>query len=148
MAANRGPSTCSTSPKAIQKKISSAVTDSGSEVRRGPEKPGISNLLEILAAIRGSDADTVAEDFAQARYGEFKKAVAEEIIEYLRPVRERYAELRADEQGLEATLSRGAEQAAEIADPIVADVRRAMGFGAAAPARSPGTSGAGATVAG
>src|SRR5487761_2082245 len=130
-------------PKAIQKKISSAVTDSGSEVRRDPDKPGISNLLEILAAIRGSDADTVAQDFAQTRYGEFKKAVAEEVIEYLAPVRERYAELRADEEGLAATLARGAEQAAEIADPIVAEVRRAMGFGAAAPPGSAGTSGAG-----
>ena len=135
-------------PKAIQKKISSAVTDSGSEVRRDREKPGISNLLEILAAIRGSDADTVAQDFAQARYGEFKKAVAEEVIEYLAPVRERYAELRADEEGLAATLAGGAERAAAIADPIVAEVRRAMGFGAVAPPDSTATSGAGATVAG
>jgi len=134
-------------PKAIQKKIASAVTDSGSEVRRDPEKPGISNLLEILAAVRASDADTVAEQFAGARYGEFKKAVAEEVIEYLAPVRERYQALRGDEQGLEATLARGAEQAARVAAPTLAELRRAMGFGAAGQPGPGGPSGAPATVA-
>ena len=118
-------------PGAIRKKLASAVTDSGSELRRGPDKPGVSNLLEIMAAVRGSDPASIEAEFAAARYGEFKQALAEELDGYLAPVRERYAEVRRDEAGLEATLASGAERAARIADSTVADVRRAMGFGAA-----------------
>jgi tryptophanyl-tRNA synthetase len=116
-------------PSAIEKKLKRAVTDSGSDVRRGPGKPGISNLIEILAAIRGAGPDEIEREYAAARYGEFKGAVAAAVIDYLAPVRERYAELRSDEAGLEATLSDGAARARRIAAPTVADVRRAMGFG-------------------
>ena len=94
-------------PKAIRKKIAGAVTDSGSEVRRAPEKPGISNLIEILAAVRGSAPAAVEAEFAAARYGDFKAAVADAVIDYLAPVRERYEQLRADEAALEAMLARG-----------------------------------------
>src|SRR5271167_889349 len=83
-------------PKAIEKKLKAAVTDSGSEVRRGPEKPGVTNLIDILAAVRGVDQAAVEADFSDARYGEFKVAVAGEVVDYLAPVRERYRELRAD----------------------------------------------------
>jgi len=117
-------------PKTIEKKVKSAVTDSGSEVRRDPEKAGISNLIEILAAVRGTTPDAVEADFAGSRYGDFKGAVATEVIEYLAPVRERYAELRGDEAELERILGAGAERAREIAAPIVADVRLRMGVGA------------------
>ena len=92
-------------PKAIEKKFKSAVTDSGSEVRRGPEKAGIGNLIEILAAVRGTSPEQIESDFSEARYGEFKTAVAEAVIEYLTPVRERYEALRADEAALEAVLA-------------------------------------------
>src|SRR5215213_2536811 len=88
-------------PKAIEKKIKSAVTDSGSEVVRAPGKPGISNLIEVLAVIRGVEPEAIERDFADARYGDFKGAVAEAVAEYLAPVRERYHELRGDEAGLE-----------------------------------------------
>jgi tryptophanyl-tRNA synthetase len=117
-------------PKAVEKKIKSAVTDSGSEVRMDAQKPGISNLIEILAATRGSATAAVEEDFAQARYGEFKQAVAEAVIDYLAPVRERYAPLRADEGELERILAIGCEQARTIARPTLRDVRRLMGVGA------------------
>ncbi len=82
---------------AIEKKFKRAVTDSGSEVRRGAEKPGITNLIEILAAVRGQTPEQVEEQMKDARYGELKGAVAAAVIDYLAPVRERYAELRADE---------------------------------------------------
>ncbi len=118
-------------PEAIEKKFKSAVTDSGSEVRRSAEKPGISNLIEILAAVRGTDPDAVEAELAQARYGEFKGAVAKAVIEYLSPVRERYQQLRADEAALEAMLADGAARAREIAADTLADVRDRMGVGTA-----------------
>jgi len=124
-------------PKAIEKKIGSAVTDSGSEVRRGQEKPGITNLIEIVAAVRGVDPSAVEDSFAESRYGDFKKAVAAEVIAYLEPVRERYAQLREDEAALESILARGAEQAREIASETLVDVRERMGVGA--PSGSAGT---------
>jgi tryptophanyl-tRNA synthetase len=116
-------------PKAIEKKIKSAVTDSGSEVRRGPDKPGVGNLIEILAAVRGSDPAAIEAEFAQARYGELKAAVASAVVEYLTPVRERYQQLRGDEDALEAMLDDGAARATAIAAETLADVRERMGFG-------------------
>jgi tryptophanyl-tRNA synthetase len=123
-------------PKAIEKKFKSAVTDSGSEVRRAPEKPGIANLIEILAAVRGIDQAAVESEFADARYGEFKSAVATAVVEYLTPVRERYVELRADEDTLEEILAAGAAQAQAIAAETLADVRELMGVGAPRRART------------
>jgi len=118
-------------PDAIAKKFRSAVTDSGREVRRGPGKEGISNLIEILAVVRGVEPEEIEREFEGAGYGDFKKAVAEGVIEYLGPVRERYAELRPDEAGLERVLAVGAEKARAIASEVVADVRERMGFGQA-----------------
>jgi tryptophanyl-tRNA synthetase len=117
-------------PAAIEKKFKSAVTDSGSEVQRGPEKPGIGNLIEILAAVRGLDPAAVESEFSDARYGEFKGAVAAAVIDYLAPVRERYQELRADEAALESMLADGARRASEIAAGTLAEVREHMGVGA------------------
>ena len=117
-------------PKAIEKKLKSAVTDSGSDVRRDPAKPGISNLIEVLAAVRGGSPDAVEAEFADARYGDFKTAVAAAVVAYLAPVRERYDALRSDEPALEAILARGAEHAHAIAAPTLADVRERMGIGA------------------
>jgi tryptophanyl-tRNA synthetase len=116
-------------PDAIRKKLGSAVTDSGREVRRGEDKPGITNLIDILAVASGSDPATVEGDFADAGYGDFKKAVAEATVELLAPVREGYAELRPDEAALEATLAAGAEKARALASPTLAEVRDAMGVG-------------------
>jgi tryptophanyl-tRNA synthetase len=115
---------------AIEKKFKRAVTDSGSEVRRGAEKPGIANLIEILAAVRGETPEQVEDQMKDARYGDLKGAVASAVIDYLAPVRERYAELRADEGSLEAILAGGAERARAIAGETLADVRARMGVGA------------------
>jgi tryptophanyl-tRNA synthetase len=116
-------------PEAIRKKLGSAVTDSGREVLRGAEKPGITNLIDILAVARGVDQDAVEREFAGVGYGDFKKAVAEAVVAYLAPVQERYAELRPDEAGLERILAEGAEKAREIAAATLVDVRSRMGFG-------------------
>jgi tryptophanyl-tRNA synthetase len=117
-------------PVAIKKKFKSAVTDSGSEVRRGPGKEGVGNLIEILAAVRGSTPEQIESEFAEARYGEFKEAVVEAVIAYLTPVQERYGALRADEAGLEAVLAAGAGRAREIAAGTLREVRERMGVGA------------------
>jgi tryptophanyl-tRNA synthetase len=123
-------------PKKIEKKLKGAVTDSGSEVRRGEGKPGIANLIEILAAIRGVDPAAVEDEFAGARYGEFKTAVAAAVVDYLSPVRERYEQLRGDEGALEAILADGAARAAAMAAETLAEVRERMGVGAPRRART------------
>jgi tryptophanyl-tRNA synthetase len=114
---------------AIRRKIGRAETDSGREVVRAPDKPGVSNLIEVLSVARATDPDAIEREFEGQGYGDFKKAVAEEVVTLLGPVRDRYRELRADEQGLERTLAAGAERARENARPVIADVRAAMGIG-------------------
>jgi tryptophanyl-tRNA synthetase len=118
-------------PRAIEKKIKSAVTDSGAEIRRSPEKPGVSNLIEILAVARGLTPEAVEAELANARgYGDLKAAVAAAVIDYLAPVRLRYPDLRADEAALEAVLAGGATRARAIAATTLVDVRERMGVGA------------------
>jgi len=121
-------------PDAIAKKFRSAVTDTGAEVRRAPDKPGISNLIDILAAVRGVSPETIESEFEGSQYGPFKTAVAEAVIGHLAPVRERYDALRADEAGLERALELGAAKARTIAAETLADVRTVMGVGPRVPA--------------
>jgi tryptophanyl-tRNA synthetase len=116
-------------PSAITKKLRSAVTDSGSEVKRGKGKEGIANLIEIQAVARGVSPEDVEKEFDGSGYGDFKGAVAESVVEFLAPVRERYQELRPDEPALDAALSAGAEKARAIASETLAEVRDAMGIG-------------------
>jgi tryptophanyl-tRNA synthetase len=116
-------------PAAIVRKFKRAVTDSGTDVVRAQDKPGVSNLIEVLAAVRGATPESVEAEFRDARYGDFKVAVADEVAGYLAPVRERYAQLRPDEAALERVLAAGAEKAQAIAAATMADVREAMGVG-------------------
>jgi tryptophanyl-tRNA synthetase len=116
-------------PDAIVKKIKRAQTDSGTDIVRGPDKAGITNLIDIYSVARGVDAEQVEREFAGQGYGAFKQAVGEATAELLAPVRERYRELRADEAAIERALAQGAEQAREIAVPVMADVRSVMGIG-------------------
>ena len=116
-------------PGTVEKKIKSAVTDSGSEVARSPDKPGITNLIDILAVVRGVEPARIESEFDGAGYGHFKQAVAEAVVDYLAPVRARYQELRPDEQQLHAILHAGAEKAHAIAHEVVALARDRMGVG-------------------
>jgi tryptophanyl-tRNA synthetase len=116
-------------PDAVTKKFRSAVTDSGTDVVRGPDKAGISNLIEILSAVRGVRPEEVEKEFDGAGYGAFKAAVADAVVDYLTPVRERFQELRGDEARLEQILADGAEKARAIAADTLLDVRQAMGVG-------------------
>jgi tryptophanyl-tRNA synthetase len=117
-------------PDMVAKKVRSAVTDSGSEVRRGPDKAGISNLIEILSVVRDAQPEAIESEFDGSGYGDFKTAVADEVVAYLAPVRERYEELRGDQARLEATLAQGAEKARAIAADTLVDVRDTMGVAA------------------
>ena len=116
-------------PKTLTKKIKSAVTDSGSEVKRGEGKEGIANLIQILAVARGSSEEEVEREFDGSGYGDFKGAVAEAVVDFLAPVRERYEELRPDEAALEQSLEAGAEKARALASPTLAEIRSAIGIG-------------------
>jgi len=119
--------------------LSRAQTDSGREIVRSPEKPGITNLIEILAVARGCDPAEVESEFDGRGYGDLKTAVGDEVAEWLTPVRERYRELRADEAALEERLAEAAERARALAAPVVADVRDAMGVGPARRSVGPAT---------
>jgi tryptophanyl-tRNA synthetase len=122
-------------PAAIAKKFRSAVTDSGSDIVRGPDKAGIANLIETLAAIRATGPEQVEAEFSGSGYGAFKQAVADAVVDYLAPVRERYHAIRADEAELERILADGAEKARAIASDTLADVRLTMGVGPVRPRR-------------
>jgi len=115
--------------KAIAKKVKSAVTDSGTEVQRGPDKAGISNLIEIMAVVRDSTPDEVEREFSDARYGDFKGAVADALVDYVAPIRERYNEIRPDEAAIERVLEEGADRARAVAEDTMEDVRAKMGIG-------------------
>ena len=105
--------------KTVTKKIKSAVTDSGSEVKKGEGKEGIANLIDILAVARGSTPEEIEKEFEGSGYGDFKGAVAEAVVDFLAPVRERYEELRPDEAELERTLAAGRRKGAgdRLGDP-------------------------------
>ncbi|CAN5297933.1 tryptophan--tRNA ligase [soil metagenome] len=110
------------------KKIMRAVTDSGSEVTAGPDKPGVTNLLDLLSATTGSEVPTLEEQFEGRMYGDLKKAVAEAVNEYVRPARERYAELETDPAEVQRMLALGAARARETAVATTATVRERVGF--------------------
>jgi tryptophanyl-tRNA synthetase len=116
-------------PEAIVKKIKRAQTDSGSDIVRAPDKLGITNLIDIYSVARGVSPEEVESEFEGQGYGAFKQAVGEATAELLAPVRERYVELRRDEEGLERTLQEGARRARDIAVPTMAEVHEVMGLG-------------------
>jgi tryptophanyl-tRNA synthetase len=117
------------SPAAITKKIKAAVTDSGTDIRYDPtDKPGVSNLLDLYAAATDTPVPKVEAEFDGKRYGEFKTAVADAVVELLAPVRERYEVLAADPAELDRQLAAGAAKARSIADPVLERARRAAGL--------------------
>lgn len=115
-------------PDVIRKKFRTAVTDSGREVRRGDDKPGVSNLIDILCAATGRTPGEVEVEYEGAGYGQLKGDVGEAVVELLAPVRQRYLELRADEGELLRLLGVGAEKAAAVAAPTLATMYERMGF--------------------
>jgi tryptophanyl-tRNA synthetase len=116
------------SPDVIRKKFKVAVTDSGREVRRGPDKPGVTNLVDIMSVAVGVPPEEIEDRYDGQGYGQFKSDVAEAVIAFLEPVRLRYEELSADPGELERLLRQGAEQAAAAAQPTLDAMYDRMGF--------------------
>jgi tryptophanyl-tRNA synthetase len=117
-------------PEAISRKFKSAVTDSGNEIRRAPDKRGISNLVEIMAVARDMAPDDVEREYASdPGYAGFKEDVGAVVTEYLRPIRERYDAIRPDESHLESILGEGAAKAGAIAAKTVGTAADRMGLG-------------------
>jgi tryptophanyl-tRNA synthetase len=116
-------------PTRVVKKIRAAVTDSATDVRYDREaKPGVSNLLEILAAATGRDIDELAAEHDGQGYGAFKTAVAEAVVELLRPIRTRHAELASDPGEVARILDDGAHRARTIAADTLQRAKDAMGL--------------------
>jgi len=116
------------SPDVLERKFKRAVTDSGSEVRYSADKPGVANLMSILSATTGESFAAIEQRFAGAGYGKFKAAVAEAVIEKLKPVQQRYQDIRADEAGLQRVLKDGAARAGAHADRTLRRVHDALGL--------------------
>jgi len=115
-------------PDTIRKKVKTAVTDSGREVRRAEDKPGITNLIDIMSVATGQPPEEIEARYDGGGYGPFKESVAEAVVELLAPVQERYRELRADPRELEHLLARGAEKARAASEPTLAVMYDRMGF--------------------
>ena len=115
-------------PAVIRKKIMSAVTDMGCEVKYDEEnKPGISNLLQIYCCMKDISIEEAEKRFEGYRYGDFKKAVADAVIEELEPFQARYKEIIANKSYVEA-LKEGAEKASKIANQTLKRVQKAVGL--------------------
>ena len=119
-------------PDVIRKKFRSAVTDSGSEVRRGEDKPGVTNLVDILSVADGRGPEEIEARYDGAGYGQFKTDVGEAVVEAVAPIQERYRELRADEGELQRLLAVGAGEGAEASAPTLERMYEGMGFVAGA----------------
>ncbi len=116
-------------PDTIRRKFKSAVTDSEREIRYAPEeKPGVSNLIEILSVARGAPIPEVEAAYDGRGYGDLKADVGEAVVELFRRVQERYAELRADEGELRRLLAIGADKARETSAPTLERMYELMGF--------------------
>jgi tryptophanyl-tRNA synthetase len=115
-------------PETIRKKIKSAVTDSGREVRRGEGKEGIENLISIMSVATGEEPEAIEARYDGAGYGDFKTEVAESVVELFIPIQQRYRELRADPAELERILTLGAEKARALSNPTLAAMYERMGF--------------------
>jgi tryptophanyl-tRNA synthetase len=115
-------------PELIERKIRSAVTDSGREVVATPEKPAISNLLTILSVVSGREVSDLESDYAQSGYAQLKSDLAEAVVEFLRPFQERHAELIADPAEIARTLAVGADKAQQVAAKMLSEVFDRVGF--------------------
>jgi tryptophanyl-tRNA synthetase len=116
-------------PQLSAKKIRSAVTDSGSEVRFDvDEKPGISNLLTIYSSLTARSIAGIEEEYAGRGYGDFKKDLAEIVVDFVTPFRDRTLELLDDQKRLSEVLEHGRRQATEVAEATLRDVWQRVGF--------------------
>jgi len=115
-------------PDVVRRKFKTAVTDSGRDVVRTPDKPGVTNLVEIMAVATGEAPEAIESRYGSDGYAKFKEDVGEAVVSLFTPVQERYRELRADEGELRRLLALGAEKARAISAPTLASMYERMGF--------------------
>jgi tryptophanyl-tRNA synthetase len=115
-------------PDVIRKKLRSAVTDSGRDVRRAGDKPGVTNLIEIMSVATGDPPEAIEARYDGQGYGQFKQDVGEAVVDLIGPIQQRFQELRSDETELKKMLERGAEKGAASAAPTLATMYERMGF--------------------
>ena len=115
-------------PEAIMRKFKRAITDSEGGIYRSPEKPGVTNLIEIYSAVMGMTPEAVENEFNGKGYGVFKPAVGEAVVEALRPIREETERLLGDKGYLETLYRQGAEKAAALANRTLRKVHKKVGF--------------------
>jgi tryptophanyl-tRNA synthetase len=115
-------------PDAIRRKVMSAVTDTGREVRQAPDKPGITNLIDIMSVATGRPTADIEREYAGQGYGRFKADVADAVVACLAPIQRRYEDLRADQAELERLLSEGARKAIGTSRPTLQAMYDRMGF--------------------
>jgi tryptophanyl-tRNA synthetase len=116
-------------PDVIRKKFKTAVTDSDTDVRHDREqKPGITNLLEIMSVATGEPIPELEARYDGSGYGQFKEDVGDAVVKLLVPIQERYQELRGDEAQLRALLAQGAEKARAESEPMLEQMYERMGF--------------------
>ena len=110
------------------RKFKRAVTDSQGEVRRGPDKPGINNLITIYSVATGLTPEQVEEQFSGKGYGDFKTACGEAVVEMLRPFREQVEDLMKNKDYLDQVAREGADMAARLAQRTLSKVQKKVGF--------------------
>ncbi|OPX50404.1 tryptophan--tRNA ligase [Clostridium thermobutyricum] len=115
-------------PEVIRKKISRAVTDSVGVVNYTEEQPGVKNLIDILATIKGENPLDIVKNYENLGYAELKKDVADAIIEELAPIQARALELQKDKKTLEEIYRNGAQKASYIANKTLRKVQKKIGF--------------------
>jgi tryptophanyl-tRNA synthetase len=115
-------------PDVVRRKLKSAVTDSGRDVVRGEDKPGVTNLIEIMSVATGDAPDAIESRYGSNGYAQFKEDVGEAVVTLVVPVQERYHEFRADEDELRRLLAIGAEKARVTSAPTLAAMYERMGF--------------------
>ena len=115
-------------PDVIRRKFKTAVTDSGREVRRAPDKPGVTNLIDIMSVATGDPPEAIEARYDGQGYGQFKLDVGEAVVSLVQPIQERYRELRADPAELKRLLAQGADKARAVSQPTLEAMYERMGF--------------------
>ena len=112
----------------VRNKIKRSVTDSDNAVKASPEKPGITNLLNIYCAVTGKSLEDAEKEFEGVGYGDFKSAVADAVVAELEPIQKRFKEIQTDKAYLEEVIRSGAEKASKIANKTLFKVKKKVGF--------------------
>jgi len=117
------------SAEEITDKMKKAVTDSGNEIKSGPGKPALTNLLNIYSAVSGKSVKELEEEYIGKGYGQFKGDLAEAIIYFLEPIQKKHKELLSDKAELESILNKGAEELKKPAQDLLREVKEKIGLG-------------------